>query len=60
MGRDYLYEYAENALKEALTTVTNNISGGYKTSATKPLFQIANQIQHYLICTVHLCAGMQV
>ena len=43
MGKEYLYEFAENALKEALVDVTNKISEGYKVYGMEPMFRVANQ-----------------
>lgn len=43
MGREYLYEFAENALKETLMDVTNKITEGYKVYGMEPMFRVANQ-----------------
>ena len=43
MEKEYLYEFAENALKEVLVDVTNKISEGYKVCGMEPMFRVANQ-----------------
>lgn len=43
MGKEYLYAFAENALKEVLVDVTNKVSEGYKVYGAEPMFRVANQ-----------------